>query len=65
MENENYELTAQKKLFAATGLKEGDRVIDKYDGVCGILYISSIGYACVRMGEGRAAIWNKDFVKDE
>jgi hypothetical protein len=62
---DNEELIAQEKLFQATGLKVGDFVIDRLTGHKSILYLSGIGYACVRTGEWRAEIWRAGFVKDE
>lgn len=60
----NWELQQHEKLFKATGLKVGDRVVNDL-GQEGTLYLSGIGYACVRLGEKYAVIWDKSFVKKE
>lgn len=62
---ENFELTQQQKMFAATGLSPDDFLINRRTGQRGWLYRSGTGYACVKLQEGGAVIWNAEFVKDE
>jgi hypothetical protein len=66
---ENFELTQQQKFFNATGLHEGDAVVNYRTGQRGWLYISAVGYACVRFSRLRegvmAVIWNDEFERDE
>ena len=61
----NPELDSHRKIYNATGLKAGDSVIDprRTSGVSCICL--GIGYAAVKLSDGRRVIWHSGFVKEK